>query len=208
MKSIGFKPYLIEEIIEGNKFVTRRVMKRKPINHDQAIRDTGLKLPLPISDYNKFLSDMQKKGYTRLGTGGSMSGMLMESCRYGQVGDTIYVKETYAQVDGKYVYKLDNPDLKVKWVSGMFMPERAARIFLLLDQITPEYLHDITEEEAIIEGVKRVDDGFKDYLNDKNVYEKAVDSFKSLWIKIGGIDSWNENPPVYAIKFRASINIG
>lgn len=87
-------------------------------------------------------------------------------------GDILWVRETWAQTwtpDSNnigFVYKADGKpaafpywgNLKqckdAVWISSIFMPREAARIFLKVTNVKVERLQDITEEDAIKEGIK------------------------------------------------------
>ncbi|WFQ80273.1 morphogenetic protein [Xenorhabdus sp. SF857] len=61
-------------------------------------------------------------------------------------------------------------------------------------------MHDISEEDAIAEGVS----GYglvTDWLTGE-INCQAIDVFDELWISIYGIDSWDASPWVWVIEFR------
>jgi hypothetical protein len=112
---------------------------------------------------------------------------------------------------------------------GRFMPYFYVRTKLLIKSISVERLHDITEEDAIKEGVE-VDewtwgpmafpDGtidksligkktkwYRDYSNHKDglkhwFNDGARASFITLWQSINGVESWNTNPWTWRIEFE------
>ena len=105
--------------------------------------------------------------------------------------------------------------------------ERAARVGgagpgrqkLEIVSIRVERLHDITEEDAIREGLAKITkDGGRNWkygIPDKDGLPgtddigwpwieweiSARDAFKKLWVKINGDDSWKDNPWVWRIEF-------
>jgi hypothetical protein len=105
---------------------------------------------------------------------------------------------------------------KLGWYKrlGRFMPYIRCRTKLKITSITVEALHDITEEDAIREGVEVIilDDDhlpnlggkrvYNDYLDSDYFVSNAVDSFRTLWQAINGEDSWNANPWVWRIEFE------
>lgn len=103
------------------------------------------------------------------------------------------------------------PDLKeIPWQPSIHMPEFIARIRATIVSITPQRLHDITEDDAVREGVEMVlDDQQKPVylfylcndLRDGTYIDKATISFFSLWVSINGPESWDKNPWVWRIKF-------
>lgn len=93
---------------------------------------------------------------------------------------------------------------------GRFMPKVACRLRLEIQSIGVEQLHDITEEDAISEGIQKVSNHNQwfNYLHRENAVPAEMwvrgsrESFKTLWIKINGAESWNANPWVWRIEFR------
>ena len=70
-----------------------------------------------------------------------------------QIGDILYVKETYGYdlFDNIY-YKAthDNDKRVLMWKPSLFMPKAYARIFLKVTNARVERLQDISEEDAMI----------------------------------------------------------
>lgn len=91
------------------------------------------------------------------------------------------------------------------------MPKSACRIFLEITDIKVERLQDISEEDAMREGVygsTYIGCGYADYLksseplNATQTVFSAYDSFQSLWQKINGPESWEANLFVWVISFK------
>jgi hypothetical protein len=97
-----------------------------------------------------------------------------------------------------------------KWKPSIHMPKEAARIWLEVTEVRVERLHDITEEDAIAEGVEKLNNWWKDYTSDQDAYDMqtAMCSFDSLWKKINGEESWNENPWVWVVSFKVLSTTG
>ena len=109
-------------------------------------------------------------------------------------------------------------DLLEKWwkakrsIPSIFMYRWASRIDLKIRHYRIERLHDITEKDAREEGVMPVNVdsrilAWKDYLYDGDpsaIHSRssAISSFRSLWISINGIESWESNPWVWVYKFE------
>lgn len=104
---------------------------------------------------------------------------------------------------------------KWKWRPSIFMPKKACRLFLQITRLKVERLQDITEESAKKEGViasyiKRSryvnytwhgiggDDSFSNYCD----CDTAKDSFQSLWYRVYGEKSWDDNPYVFVYEFH------
>jgi hypothetical protein len=97
----------------------------------------------------------------------------------------------------------------MKWKPSIFMPKKKCRIFLEITDVRVERLQDISEEDAIAEGIKKTwinDDikqcRFKNYINDGKGSKSPIDSFNSLWVSINGKDSWKANPWVWVYEFK------
>jgi hypothetical protein len=154
-------------------------------------------------------------------------GHVLYRCPYGQVGDVLYVKETFFNdaVFGspKYVYRADGEFDQVfssykndkslrdkcKWKSPRFMPKSSARIFLKITDLRVERLQQISKVEAIAEGIEKVNSGvfgevWRNYgyiEADAPYYFNPTHSFESLWQSINGEQSWTDNPYVWVIEF-------
>jgi len=133
-------------------------------------------------------------------------------CPYGKVGDVLWVRETVSRFSfgGCYAYKADNDpeDKCTKWRPSIHMPFEACRLFVKITNIRVERLQDISESDAIHEGIGR-------FSKDNTVYKYGLDGwpwqemqrkpslgFSILWKSINGSESWNANPWVWVIEFK------
>jgi hypothetical protein len=199
-RPIIFSTPMIQAILKGRKTQTRRVIK-----------------PQPTYPY-----------WCGIGHGWDDGHGYEIKCRY-EVGDILWVRETWANTYNiltddkreirKYIYKADNSYLpsgfddsvwqKVKWRPAIYMPYEAARIFLKVKNIKIERLQDITEEDAISEGIQKqtIYDSFrkpKAYVYCNTCKDTAKEAFQMLWDSINakrGFD-WNTNPYVWVIEFE------
>ncbi len=137
-----------------------------------------------------------------------------------QPGDILYVRETFRKlVDCKtgdfhsYDYKADMPEkfhrlFPYKWQSSLFMPKDAARIFLQVTDVRAERLQDITEADAIAEGIECINEidvkVYRNYLlKEKLGSVNPVKSFSSLWDSINQKTSpWKKNEWVWVYTFK------
>lgn len=106
---------------------------------------------------------------------------------------------------------------------AIFMPRAASRIDLEVTEVRVERLHDISEADAIAEGIERnwsgdlgagpngyggegwvPECGWRHYLNsmDGDPAYTAVESYSSLWEQINGAGSWAANPWVWVVAFK------
>lgn len=84
------------------------------------------------------------------------------------------------------------------WTPSIHMPRWASRILLEITDVRIERLQDISEEQAIAEGVRSCE---RDIDPDGNDYS-PVELFGGLWVKLNGMDSWSANPWVWVVEFR------
>lgn len=203
LKPILFSTSMVQAILEGRKTMTRRIVKPKELYSDfDYLQEVISRLDSPSSP-KKPLDDVDdySKRYFKCGT-----------------GDTLWVRETWQHSinPNEFVYKADcnNPFYEnTKWKPSIFMPKSAARIFLEITDIKVERLQDISEEDAIHEGIEPVEsfnsgEGvssrqmFKNYLPVGYTEVLPKNSFQSLWQSINGAESWDENPFVWVISFK------
>lgn len=99
------------------------------------------------------------------------------------------------------------------WRPSIFLPKAASRIWLMLEEIYPERLQDISENDAKAEGIfrwtqtnlKSQPTHYRVYTDDdpEALYTSCpIDSFETLWSSINGKKSWDSNPWVWVRKFR------
>lgn len=92
-------------------------------------------------------------------------------CPYGQPGDRLWVRETFARIDGqtrpwietdyRATYKHgdrmgDTLGIKKRWTPSIHMPRHASRITLEVTGVRIELLQDISEADAAAEGIERL----------------------------------------------------
>lgn len=200
MKGIMFIEELFTRVVDCEKTQTRRVIK-------------GL-IPDEIREKGKiiFLHWQTKPRYKK--------------------GDIVYLKEPYSfsrpvisknknitsiNVDYSYEPKMSmtikNPDIELsddllKPHNKMFMPERYCRYKIKFTKVWVERLNEISEEDAIKEGVAWLNDvrkdtrKYKNYANGRYSLSTAKKSYMSLLEKINGSIFLKENPPIWCYQFH------
>lgn len=168
LRPILFSTAMVQAILEGRKTQTRRVVKGEHL-----------------------------RGVTCDAT---MYSQMATRCPYGQPGDILWVRETFMpittySVDGAvkgFAHKADRKEWDdcAKWKPSIFMPFAAARIFLRIKSVRVERLQDITEEDAVAEGV------FNTFIN------TAKHQFYKIRQSINGPESWDANPWVWVVEFE------
>ncbi len=94
-----------------------------------------------------------------------------------------------------------------RWRPSIHMPRWASRIDLEITGIRVERLHDISEEDAELEGMDIFEDGMGYSLRKQNGERggwnrEAKGVFIDLWESINGVGSWDLNPLVWVVEFR------
>lgn len=194
---ILFSTEMVQAILDGRKKMTRRVSKHQYWSHSELV-DVNI---------NKITSKIDKN----------------VSCKFGNIGDILWVRESFAASpfdDNVFVYKADafehiNTPIKHTYKPSIHMPKEACRIFLRVTDVRCERLHEITEQDAVDEGVKLHKKGkhWLNYIDNKGritqfIYNchTAYDSFRTLWIMINGLrdepNSWYANPYVWVVSFE------
>jgi hypothetical protein len=179
MKGILMRPDNIQAIIEGRKTQTRRLIK-----HTRQL------------DYMGMTKD---EAHSQISL-----------ARY-QQGETVYIKEAWAVPIG-----WDNVSIKVlphdlpvwykdgtgaritgrigrvgKWRSPLFMPEWAARHFIVIESVRAERVQEIKDDEFGLEGIEG---GRPEAI--------MCSEFIALWNSINKDYPWESNPFVFVYTFR------
>ncbi|MCV2365562.1 hypothetical protein LNV23_19100 [Paucibacter sp. DJ1R-11] len=144
------------------------------------------------------------------------------ACPYGQPGDRLWVRETFAHIyrdnakpderrDDDVAYKADHPGLDEyafgTWKPSIHMPRWASRITLEITSVRVERLQDISEADAKAEGIYKTEHGFWSTYGQLIVdgtYSPSV-SFHALWQSVNGAEgptSWTGNPWVWVVEFK------
>lgn len=219
-RPILFSGEMVRAILAGNKTQTRRVVKPQP-------------KPLCVGH-----CPATKPCFTHDG----LHCMPSEYCPYGRVADRLWVRETWRpihhaqRVNETYVrYFVDDGlksahhtmkmDIPMRWRPSIHMPRWASRILLEITAVRVERLQDISIMDAISEGVRCPDCGYRlldalahaDHAICVNKWLKdckagmggalhpAQEEFGQLWDSINGKTpgkTWDDNPWVWVIEFK------
>jgi len=174
---------MVRAILEGRKTQTRRVVKlprwAQECNEDNDFELDGTpEWPHAISRKTGCLSPIE--------------------CPYGVPGDRLWVKEKFSISGNGYFYSEDaDGTVKIKWTSGRFMPRAASRITLQVSGVRVDRLQEISEQDAMVEGVN-----WQDHAG--LARKTARKLFIKLWNSINGTAGkrWSDNPWVWVIEFR------
>ena len=115
------------------------------------------------------------------------------------------IDQTYFYFDSKPdSFRIDRNTVRGSWFkrSSLFMPKKAARIWLECTGVRCERLQDITETDAIAEGILKGESKFMNYHTKKFEFINGKYSFYSLWVKKNSEDSYYLNPWVFIYEFK------
>jgi hypothetical protein len=222
---ILFSTAMVQALLAGRKTMTRRVNNLDLINKEPD------KYHITNANYVKNGALMQKFFYG--------NECYVIKCPYGKVGDVLWVRENYKlyinydnQVyvgfEGRETFDVYNKkDISLstlekivarklkpnEWHScpSIHLYKEFASIFLKITDIKVERLQDISEEDAMDEGVELHERGVKwlNYLDKRSTLTQfifncynAKESFRTLWQMINGHMAWHANPWVWVIKFE------
>jgi len=223
-RPILFSAPMVRAILEGRKTVTRRAVKPQP-----EVRMVDMIGPM--------LTFKNKRGGHWLYP--NAKAQIIADCPYGKPGDRLWVRETWycdhfevqqgpylqpadmhdldqSREDGELVYAADGlapyEQDQPTWKPSIHMPRWASRILLEITDVRVERLQDITEEQALAEGIVgvpfRPDDGWPictGYMvgpddGKTGLQTTAAKAFAGLWDSVGG--NWNANPWVWVVEFK------
>ncbi|HGP0847016.1 TPA: hypothetical protein ACLFOS_001925 [Yersinia enterocolitica] len=210
-KPILFNAEMVNAILSGRKTMTRRIMKVQPEPSKSRSGDywfpcNKMQSMVHVSDLlpgNPYMPDAHE--------------FFSTCCPLGGIGDQLWVREAFAAglcTESTLAYRATHKteDLEegwgetIKWTPSIHMPRRASRINLLITGVRVERLNDISEQDAISEGLEcYVDDGVPYYgpFNNGDCRPDVV--FRGLWDSIYGQkegENWQANPWVWVINFE------
>jgi len=233
-RPILMSPMMVEAIMAGRKTETRRVLKGLS-DEDDAFSFTKIVIdPLAIGTDE---DDEDAVEVPLIGSYASFNdGESLIKCPFGSVGDVLWIKERtywekgtdFANVafdDGLMIpiknkimgkpMQIPNwkPTDKKIWKGrpSMFMPKTLCRLRLKITELRVERLEEITEKDAVGEGVEPISGlagtFYKNYSRtNSHAFTIAKKSFESLWESINGKGSWRKNPFVWVIGFKIKQN--
>jgi hypothetical protein len=116
-------------------------------------------------------------------------------------GDRLYVREAcHLPKPGvaHLMYRADHPDaVCIRWRPSIHMPRWASRITLTVTEVRVQRLQEISEADAVAEGVDAVT---MDDVPRQAAMSRRSD-FSALWNRLHGPDAWGQNPWVVAVSF-------
>jgi hypothetical protein len=192
-RPIIFSAPMVRAILDGRKTQTRRAIKPVPtFNGGGACHDADALQQDFVEPYWVF----------------------PETCKYGKPGDLLWVREAWTQYpielnpepcDAWYKATSNGPPPPFKWRPSIHMPRWASRITLEVKGVRVERLQDITQKDAIAEGLTKeiAPNGHVTWhVPDLLGAQTPCRAFRLLWENINGPGAWESNPWVWVIEFE------
>lgn len=186
-RPILFKDEMVRAILAGQKTQTRRVVKSLALDW------------------------LNQEGFTPEFVACPENSM----CPYGQPGDQLWVRESHwwfkdehDPVTGYFPPKLTAEDVEYRadgekpvriWRPSIHMPRWASRITLEITGVRVERVQDISNADALAEGVDGHDFSMS---HAAGCGPSALGAFRELWESINGPGSWQANPWVWVVEFK------
>ncbi|HDR2337871.1 hypothetical protein J5638_00645 [Enterobacter roggenkampii] len=158
-----FNGEMVRAILDGRKTQTRRIMKVQPDTPE-----FGLRRIIESSIANEIGMYFWSQEDAR----GIKARSKQFSCPFGDVGDRIWVRETWAEAGAGApdlkLYRANYPEHvpthyenvppvdEIRWTPSIHMPRWASRLTLEITGVRVERLDKISEEDAISEGMQGV----------------------------------------------------
>lgn len=206
-RPILFSAPMVRALLAGTKTQTRRLVK-------------------PQDRLRQGKDDLGRPGVEYLNEWGSWQPWVNNAktlrCPYGKPGDLLWVRETWAVstiYDG--VSPRDVPQCGVRYAASeerlgikdrpsIFMPRWASRLTLEITEVRVQRLEDISEQDAIAEGVVKIRDCCHvirdvDYDLVGLCHTSPITPYAKLWDTLNGDKpgmAWADNPWVWALTFR------
>lgn len=142
-----------------------------------------------------------------------------------QSGDRAYVREawrvhrSFDAMSGSELEALaprvwpevdrDNCDAHGRYRHARFMPRWASRLTLFVENVRVQRLQDISEDDAIAEGIIEYEPTEEDpaefsYVDGGDIWNNARSAYAALWDSLHSKAGtrWGDNPWIYALMFR------
>lgn len=224
-KPILFSGPMVRAILSGNKTQTRRIVKPQPVELSdpeniwkRGYEQTGCPLAAPTEKCQTRSAIFCPYGYP--------------AHEHSPEADRLWVRESFAtesRPTGPLVtdeshhvtYMADHrgDPRGLGWKPSIFMPRAFSRITLEVTGIRVERLQDISEEDAIAEGLSGItkdgklikygipdQDGLPGTDNTgwpwRDWQKDPRDAYRRLWESINGRGSWDANPWVWVVEFK------
>lgn len=190
---------MVRAILDDRKSQTRRIIRDCP----DPTKRHRLEQGCCRTDWSPVIDTETGIWYFRCPTSEDVE---IGKCPQGRIGDKLWVRETWTRSQhlGDIFYKATHGfEVKIPWKPSIHMRRVDSRINLLVVSVRVQRIQDISEQDAMAEGMKG-DHSVKWPNGDpgtmQDVYRRH---FLQVWDKINGKRMpWEKNPWVWAIEFR------
>ncbi|HCF3719427.1 TPA: hypothetical protein NID03_006007 [Pseudomonas aeruginosa] len=225
-RPILFNDQMVRAILEGRKTVTRRVMKPQPMPSKSGGHHWPCKVHQSMLHVERELQNGEgcwcglaeaacpygqpgdRLWVRETWTDVNMCGA--PALAYRADEDIRDLMEEPGFLDDRGAFNYDDPRVKpypfacwyaeldqARWRPSIHMPRWASRILLEITAVRVERLQDISNDQAIAEGIDTHPMGFYG-----NGCITAGGAFLELWESINGDGRWADNPWVWVIEFK------
>lgn len=207
---ILFSAPMVRALLDGSKTQTRRAFNDRTVSLMRAAASAG--------EVSWFMNEGR--------IGKNDLPYILQFCPFGKVGDQLWVRETWqAWHKSSYEYDeweaisvvqasaSKSPEFEFgptcdaieyratsksvgPWTPSIHMPRWASRIQLEITCVRVERMNNISEADALAEGVTLVP------VRPQYAERMGRDAYVELWESINGAGSWDANPWVWVIEFR------
>jgi hypothetical protein len=193
-RGILFSAPMVRALLDGRKSQTRRILKPQPETFQtddgecevKAYHIAGEALPRVATGRVITLQKLPFAPGDRL--------WVREAWRTSKVADELRPSQLTGGGYSRIWYELDrdNCDQHGRYRHARFMPRWASRLTLTVTDVRVQRLQDISEADAIREGVTLIEESC----------ECPAQAYRDLWESINGAGSWNDNPWIVAVSFE------
>lgn len=193
-RPILFSAPMVRALLDGRKTQTRRVLTKKSAHDALAVFGRGFLLLPGNADLVGYAAGDRLWVREAWHAARSLDGTPPRDIPRDADIEHAATARSYAEIG-----------LKGKLRPGMFLPRWASRLTLIVTDVRVQRLQEISEEDAVAEGVERDSDGWLDYLMPATqCCGTARDSYRTLWDSLNAKRGygWSENPWVVAVTFQ------
>lgn len=226
LRPIIFQPEMMLANLAGIKTQTRRLVKPQPFFLTNKSKSHSIKTMRGRSEKGDEFDGLYAYSTNSGGT-------WRAKCPYGQPGDQLWVRENIRAeeldngldgvrylADGAFIPIEPTQEAGESWINldhyrgkrgatvpSIHMPRWASRMLLENTGVRVERLQDISEADAMAEGIQQYKGPlrwvrFLDVITGEAVHNSARDAYAALVDSINGAGTWAANPWVWVIEFN------
>ena len=202
-RGILFSAPMVRAILDGSKTQTRRIAKGDPGQFE----DLGLYMAQTLSPFGYKNDRLWVREAWR--TPSAQDNANFDLLKLLAINGRPIEESVPIQYEAdKYGRNWPEGARPGRYRHARFMPRWASRISLEITGVRVEQLQDISEADAIAEGIRRIRDGFERFhpCPTDTAYEgltrDPVLAYRGLWESINGAGSWDANPWVWVVEFK------